>query len=127
MVKKANSGISTGAVVVIVVVVVIIIWLLSRGSCSRFQKGKFGNAEYQYSAPNKVRQWKYNRCLYHQCDGNTNNYDCVERCKLKVDRDRMMGPDIKDWVCWQYGPLGANNEAAFYRCLDGAYADWKYP
>ena len=116
-------------VVLLVLVIGVFLLLILKGKPCRsgFTPGQFGNAEYQNSTPNKAKQWRYNRCVVEECGGDTNDYACQQRCRLKVYRRGMEVMDTKDWACWQYGPMGENNEDAYYRCLGGAYADWKYP
>lgn len=119
---------SSAAVILFIVVLGIFILLVLRAPCrSDFTPGQFGNAEYQNSTPNRAKQWRYNRCVVEECGGDTNDYDCQQKCRLKVYRRDMGVMDTKDWACWKYGPMGMNDEDAYYRCLGGAYADWKYP
>lgn len=42
------------------------------------------NAKYQYDSPNVVNESQYYECLVKDCRGNTHNFDCLERCRLKV-------------------------------------------
>jgi hypothetical protein len=58
------------------------------------------NAKYQYDSPNVVKEAKYYRCMQSECGGNTHDYDCLERCRLKT----MMDHDLR-----YVSPLKASN------------------
>jgi len=91
--------------------------------CSQKSPFTFNNSEYQYSNPDVHREWFCYKCLDKECDGDTDNYDCLEKCHLKAYRFDMDSIDTKDWVCMPYSA----DEDAYYRCLDSVYADYRYP
>lgn len=84
----------------------------------------FNNSEYQYGNEGPQTEDNYYKCLMEDCKGNTHNYDCLEKCRIKSFRSA--GPhniDAQSWVCMKY----RDNEDAYYKCLDNVYADYRYP
>lgn len=119
----------TTTVILLVLLFGVILFLVTRSpTTSGFTISEPGNAEYQNSTPNKTKQWLYNECVVKECGGDTNDYSCQQRCRLKMYRAGMEGMDTQEWACWQYGPQGTQpDERKFYECLGSAYADYKYP
>jgi len=78
---------------------------------------------YQYSQPSLPKERNYYECVSEECAGNTQDYNCLEKCKLMTFRKGMGTMDTKDWVCFPF----AENEDAYYKCLSEVYADYRYP
>jgi len=108
-------------ILLLVLIAVVLIWVW--GSCSQKSRFVFSNADYQYGNPNLGREYHYYKCLADECNGNTHDYECLEKCHLKAYRRGMKEPDVKDMVCMKY----RDDEHAYYRCLDSVYADYRYP
>ena len=107
----------------VAVIVLVLLGLVVFNNLTYVSGFTFNNSEYSYSNPDTVHEWDYYGCIKNECGGNTHDYDCLEKCHLKAFRKGMDTMDTKDWVCLPY----ANDEDAYYRCLDNAYADYKYP
>ena len=118
MAKKA--AIITIVVVVIIIIAIIVGVILYK----RKDYFRFDNSDYQYANANVSRQYNYYECVDKLCNGDTDNYQCLDACRLKTYRYDMKSPDIKDLVCEQYATPDTPN---YYRCLDDVYADYKYP
>jgi len=86
-------------------------------------KLEYDTSMYQYSNPSLPKERNYYMCISEECGGNTQNYDCLEKCKLKTFRAGMDTMDTKDWVCFPF----AEDEDAYYKCLSQVYADYRYP
>lgn len=56
------------------------------------------NSDYQYFNPNLKNEMGYYECLSNECGGNTEDYDCLERCKLKTFMGRYVSP-LKEVLC----------------------------
>lgn len=103
--------------VLILFAILILVFCLTRPQISNF---RFTNADYQYHNPNALREKKYYGCFFEECNGNQNDYDCLEKCKLKAftyDSPK----DIQSLVCQGY------TKDDYYRCLSEIYSDYKYP
>lgn len=111
------------SVLVAVLVLLIVGLVIIIGRCKIKSSFTFNNSDYQYSNANVKREYDYYKCISQECGGNTHDYNCLEKCHLKAYRKGMLEPDIKDMVCAPY----VKDENAYYRCLDDAYADYKYP
>lgn len=76
------------------------------------------NAKYQYDSPNVIKESKYYGCLLDECKGNTHNFDCLERCRLKamMDHDLRYVSPLKAANC--YGKTGDD----YVNCLVFQYA-----
>lgn len=57
----------------------------------KFFDGGVLNAKYQYDSPNVEKEAKYYRCMQSECGGNTHDYNCLERCRLKT----MIGDNLE--------------------------------
>lgn len=73
------------------------------------------NANYQYFNPNLNNEYNYYDCLSNECDGDTRNYDCLERCKLKTFMGRNVSP-LKNVLCMD------KTGDDYYDCLVHYYA-----
>lgn len=109
------------SIFILIVLSLVVLFLFCK--YSKRSNFTFNNSDYQYSNPTIGREWNYYTCLDKECGGNTHDYDCLEKCHLKTYRKGMKGMDTKDWVCLPY----ADDENAYYRCLDSVYADYRYP
>ena len=115
--------IDSTTLVILGILVVCGILLVNKCSSTAISGFNFNNSDYQYSNASVNREYMYYKCISDDCDGDTDDYFCLEKCHLKSYRAGMIAPDIKDMVCSKY----QNNEDAYYRCLDSVYADYKYP
>ncbi len=91
---------------------------------TKFVEGStFDNAEYQTYYPSVDMQSDYYQCIANECQGDTFNYSCLQRCHLKSYRRDMTSPDHADWVCYRK----RFDEDEYYKCLANVYADYRYP
>jgi hypothetical protein len=86
-------------------------------------QGYFDNSMYDYGNPAQWREQYYKMCVTGECAGDTSNYDCLQRCRLKTFRVDKMTPDHADLVCGNY----KFDEDSYYKCLADVYANYKYP
>lgn len=113
--------VNTVTFILLIIFFVSILFLIK--GCTSQSGFTFNNSEYQYSNPDVPREQYYYKCLVDECDGDTHNYDCLQKCHLKSYRMGMESTDAQDWVCYPY----ANDENAFYKCLADVYSDYRYP
>lgn len=106
-------------ILVIIILVICVVVYLCKGS----KRDGYGNVLYQYYPEGLNQEDYYFTCINNMCNGNTHDYDCMERCHLMTFRKGMKKPDIQDWVCYHY----RGDPHAYYRCLNAVYADLKYP
>lgn len=134
--KAQESGIY---LIVVVLVILFILWGFWNSSGFTFKTyqtpsqysglpskkgvGTFNNSEYQTYPPSVDLQSDYYKCIASECDGNTFDYPCLQRCHLKNYRRGMATPDHADWVCY----YKRHNEDEYYACLANVYSDYKYP
>ena len=83
----------------------------------------FNNSEYQTYPPSTDIQGDYYSCIANECDGNTFDYACLQKCYLKSYRRHMSTPDHADWVCYRH----RYDKDKYYQCLANVYADYKFP
>jgi|694.fasta_scaffold20915_8 hypothetical protein len=89
---------------------------------------RFDNSDYQYSNPNPVNEISYYRCLFEECRGDTDDYDCLEKCKFNSFHgtysndpyDHTKISDIRDRMC-DYLPEGER-----WKCLNNIYKKYGY-
>lgn len=74
------------------------------------------NSEYQYDNPTPVGELLYYECIAGHCSGDTHDFDCLERCRirsfLRKNKGGAMSP-IKEALCSPY----KDNQIAFEDCL----------
>lgn len=80
---------------------------------------KFDNADYQYGRPNMENENYYYQCLKEECNDDTHDFDCLEKCHTKTFKKGEKTIDHADWQCMRY----RDNEDDYYRCLDWMYSD----
>jgi len=86
-------------------------------------KAEFDNSDYQTYPPSVDLQSQYYNCLAKECNGDTFDYPCLQKCRLKVYRRYSTYPDHADWTCYPY----RNDQDKYYRCLANVYAQYRYP
>lgn len=76
------------------------------------------NNMYQYDSPRPMKELKYYVCLTDECNGDVQNFECLERCRLKtfLDKQSYVSP-IKEYLCG-----GATNSQEYYDCLANLYS-----
>lgn len=87
------------------------------------QGATFNNSQYQTFPPSIDLQEQYYQCIAKECKGDTFDYPCLQRCRLKTYRRDLTTPNVDDWVCYYH----RHNEDKYYKCLANVLADWKYP
>jgi hypothetical protein len=115
--------------VIIIVGAIVVVWLIVAMS-KNSDNYQFGNADYQYSPPPITVQNKYYEGIQNECGGNTYDYNCLEKVHLKAFRGDMENLPTAGWDAQTHVCMNSPNvvdEDSFYRCLDGTYADYKYP
>jgi len=127
-------------VVVLILVILFLLWGFSTRSKFTFKTyptpsqtfsgpikgpegGSFNNSEYQTYPPSTDIQGDYYSCIAEECDGNTFDYPCLQRCHLKSYRRHMTTPDHADWVCYSH----RHDEDKYYECLANVYANYYFP
>lgn len=115
---------------VIVIVIFIIVLIVTWATKSSNDKYRFGNADYQYYPPPITVQNKYYKDIQNECAGNTYNYNCLEKVHLKAFRGDMENQPTAAWDAQTHVCMNSPDvvdEFSLYRCLDGTYADYRYP
>lgn len=107
----------------ILCVIGVIVLFLIFNRCPQRSSFMFANPNYQYSAPTIGNENDYYKCLVSECRGDTDKYECLEKCHLKSMRKGMSQPDIQDRVCEAYA---GHNEEDYFKCLDTIYSDYRY-
>ena len=79
------------------------------------------NAKFQTDSPNVVKESKYYECLQNKCQGNTHDFDCLERCRLTTmaDNDLRYISPLKAANC--IGKTGDD----YLNCLVYQYAKYQ--
>ncbi len=83
------------------------------------------NAKFQYNNPNPTGELRYYECLAGNCKGDTHDFDCLERCRIKTFLNEAEGgmiSPIKDSICSDQG----RGSPAYYDCLVNAYMQRPY-
>ena len=115
------------AIALVIIGAVILVILMSKSSTDKY---RFGNADYQYAPPPITVQNKYYKSIQNECDGNTYDYDCLEKVHLKAFRGDMENLSTAGWDAQTHVCMNSPNvvdEHSLYKCLDGTYAGYQYP
>jgi hypothetical protein len=114
-----------GQLLALLIIGLLIIFLFK----NRKSNFEFDNSDYQYSNPNPVVEDGYYKCLFEECDGNTNDYVCLERCKFNQFHgkysndpyDRVKISDIRDRMCDYH-----RTDEERWECLNNLYKKYGY-
>ncbi len=96
----------------LITLIVLIIVLALRNSRSYFD-----NSEYQYSNPDLGKENRYYGCVVKECDGNLNDYFCLEKCRIKTYKGDTR--DTKDYMC------SGLSQDDYYKCMGSLYSDYR--
>ena len=100
----------------IFLIVLLIFVFLFKSQKSNFQ---FNNADYEYSNPSAIEEHGYYSCVFRECGGDADNYDCLERCKFSQFH-LPQNSDIRDKIC-DFLP-----EDERWNCLNDFYRKYGY-
>jgi len=115
--------------VIIIGGAIIVVWLIVMMS-KKSDNYRFGNADYQYKPPPPTVQNNYYKGIQNDCKGNTYDYNCLEKVRLKSFRGDMENQPTAAWDAQTHVCMNSPDvvdEFSLYRCLDGTYAKYIYP